>query len=207
MKTLLLVDIQNDFCSNGNLAVKQGEMVVPVANLVIEHFELVVASQDWHPSDHLSFASQHTSKTVGEIIDLAGIQQVLWPDHCVQNSFGAELRADLNQKKITKIFQKGYHKNVDSYSSFYDMNRKFSTGLTAWLKEKSVQSLFVLGLATDYCVKFSVLDALQDGFQVWVVKDGCRAVNLNKGDEEKALMEMEQAGARIIFSYEIQKYL
>ena len=141
MKTLLLVDIQNDFCSNGNLAVKNGEMVVSVANLVIEHFELVVASQDWHPSDHLSFASQHTSKTVGEIIDLAGIQQVLWPDHCVQNSFGAELRADLNQKKITKIFQKGYHKNVDSYSSFYDMNRKFSTGLTAWLKERSVQSL------------------------------------------------------------------
>ena len=104
------------------------------------------------------------------------------------------------------IFNKE-HKNVDSYSSFYDMNRKFSTGLTAWLKERSVQSLFVLGLATDYCVKFSVLDALQDGFQVFVVKDGCRAVNLNKGDEEKALMEMEQAGARIIFSYEIQKYL
>ena len=155
MKTLLLVDIQNDFCSNGNLAVKNGEMVVSVANLVIEHFELVVASQDWHPSDHLSFASQHTSKTVGEIIDLAGIQQVLWPDHCVQNSFGAELRADLNQKKITKIFQKGYHKNVDSYSSFYDMNRKFSTGLTAWLKERSVQSLFVLGLAM-IIFKFSV---------------------------------------------------
>ncbi len=197
MNALLLVDIQNDFCINGNLAVKDGEMVVPVANQMMEHFELVVASQDWHPRNHLSFASQHSGKKVGDVIDLEGTQQVLWQDHCVQNSFGAELRGDLNQKKIAKTFQKGYHKNVDSYSSFYDMNRKFSTGLSEWLKEESVCSLFVLGLATDYCVKFSVLDALQDAFQVCVISDGCRAVNLDSIDEEKALAEMQKAGADI----------
>ena len=158
-------------------------------------------------SNHLSFASQHSGKEVGDMIELEGIQQILWPDHCVQKSFGAELRADLNQEEITKIFQKGYHKNIDSYSSFYDMNLKFSTGLTSWLQEKSVRSLFVLGLATDYCVKFSVLDALKDGFQVFVVKDGCRAVNLDERDEEKAISRMSEAGAEIIFSQKIQEYL
>ena len=125
----------------------------------------------------------------------------------MQGSFGAELRVDLNQSRIVKIFQKGYYRTVDSYSSFYDMNRKFSTGLTAWLQERSVRSLFVLGLATDYCVKFSVLDALQDGFQVFVIKDGCRAVNLNERDEAKALAEIRQKKAKIIFSQNIQEYL
>ena len=207
MKTLLLVDIQNDFCTGGKLSVERGEMVVPIANQLMNQFELVVASQDWHPHNHLSFASQHPGKKVGDTIELEGIQQVLWPDHCVQGSFGAELRVDLNQSRIVKIFQKGYYRTVDSYSSFYDMNRKFSTGLTAWLQERSVRSLFVLGLATDYCVKFSVLDALQDGFQVFVIKDGCRAVNLNERDEAKALAEIRQKKAKIIFSQNIQEYL
>ena len=115
MKALLLVDIQNDFCTNGKLAVKQGEIVVPIANKLMNQFELVVASQDWHPHNHLSFASQHSGKEVGDMIELEGIQQILWPDHCVQKSFGAELRADLNQEEITKIFQKGYHKNINSF--------------------------------------------------------------------------------------------
>lgn len=195
---LLLVDIQNDFILGGALAVTDGDAVVPVANQLISCFDLVVASQDFHPKDHRSFASQHPGKNPGDVIDLGGISQVLWPDHCVMDTAGAEFVPDLNVGGITRIFQKGMHKEVDSYSSFFDNDKRYDTGLNSYLKSKNVDALYVVGLATDYCVKFSVMDALNLGFKTTVVPEGVRGVDLNEGDSQKALDEMKDVGAVIV---------
>jgi len=198
MRALVLVDLQYDFLPGGALAVTRGDEVIAVARRVMPRFQTVVATQDWHPRDHGSFAANHPGKQPGEMIELAGMQQVLWPVHCVQNTRGAELHESLEPLAITHVFQKGPDRNIDSYSGFADNGHRKSTGLAEWLKKRMVAQLYVLGLATDYCVKATVLDACELGFDVWVVEDGCRAVELAPGDSDKALSEMRRAGATII---------
>ena len=205
MKTLILVDIQNDFCPGGALAVSEGNAVVTIANQLMPKFELVVATQDWHPVNHKSFASQNEDLTIGDVFELNGLPQIVWPDHCVQNTHGSEFVADLNRDLITKAFPKGTDPEVDSYSGFFDNDHRGATGLAAYLKDKNVTEVFVMGLATDYCVKFTALDAVQLGFKTKLVLDGCRGVELNAGDIEKAIEEMKHAGVEIVRSTEIEK--
>lgn len=204
-RALIVVDVQNDFCPGGALAVPDGDAVVPVINRLMEsgRFDLVVATQDWHPADHLSFASQHAGKSVGEVVDLNGSPQVLWPDHCVQSTRGAELRVDLNKDKIDRVFRKGEARAVDSYSGFYDNDHQSSTSLGEYLKEQGVGEVFVCGLATDYCVKFTALDALRLGFKTFLIEDASRGVNLEAGDDLRALEEVRASGAEIVRSTQL----
>jgi nicotinamidase/pyrazinamidase len=199
-RALVLVDLQYDFMPGGALAVAHGDETVPVAAKLMKQFDVVVATQDWHPRDHKSFAANNPGKQVGELGELGGLPQVMWPVHCVQGSRGADLHDGLNRVKITAVFRKGIDPGVDSYSGFYDNGHVKATGLGDWLKQKKVDRLYVVGLATDYCVKFTVLDARQLGFDVWLVEDGCRAVNLQQGDGDSAIAEMRAAGATIITS-------
>ena len=198
MKALILVDLQNDFCLGGALAVNEGNKVIPIANQLMDKFDLVIATQDWHPADHGSFAANHLWHYPGEVIDLNGLQQVLWPIHCVNASFGAEFHKDLKTEKITTIFQKGTDKGIDSYSGFFDNGHRKSTGLGDYLKEKEVTEVYVMGLATDYCVKFTALDAIELGFNTYLIVEGSRGVNLQEGDVEKAIEEMKGKGVRLI---------
>ncbi len=203
MKALILVDIQNDFLPVGALAVPNGDQVIPVANAVQSKFDLVVASRDWHPRNHGSFAANHPGKKPGESIVLNGLDQILWPVHCVQNDKGAEIADKLNVGRVERYFMKGTHPEVDSYSAFFDNARKCDTGLGTYLKEKGVTEVYLLGLATDYCVKFSALDAQSLGFKTFLIEDGCRGVNLQPGDSEKALAEMKAAGVNLISSQKL----
>ncbi len=152
MKTLILIDIQNDFLPGGALAVPSGDHVIPVINRLQPQFELVVATQDWHPPDHGSFAANHPGRQVGDVIDLDGLQQILWPVHCVQNTHGAELAADLNTARVAKVFRKGTDSRIDSYSGFFDNGHRKTTGLGEFLKQQAVDEVYIAGLATDYCV-------------------------------------------------------
>ncbi len=197
MNALLIIDVQNDFCPGGALAVPEGDKVVPVINQLQEHFDLVVATQDWHPAGHKSFASSH-GKQPGEVIDLNGLEQILWPDHCVQGTPGAKFTDTLKLGKVDRIFQKGTDPDIDSYSGFYDNGRRKATGLAAYLKEKKVKTVYVAGLATDYCVKYTCLDAVKEGFETVLVKDACRGVNLREGDTEAAVAAMKQAGVLVL---------
>jgi len=202
MKALILVDIQNDFCPGGHLEVPEGDQVVPIANALMDHFDLVVATQDWHPADHGSFAANHPWRKPGQVIDLNGLPQVLWPIHCVQESFGAEFVQSLQTDKIGKVFVKGTDPGIDSYSGFYDNGHRKATGLGDYLKEKGVETVYVMGLATDYCVKFTALDAVASGFKTWLIEDGCRGVNLAAGDVEKAIADMRSGGVEVTNSGE-----
>jgi nicotinamidase/pyrazinamidase len=186
MRALILVDLQYDFCPGGALAVAHGDETIAVANRLLPHFSTVAATQDWHPADHESFAPRHPGKQPGELIELAGVPQVLWPPHCVQGSRGAELHAGLLRDKITEVFPKGTDRTIDSYSGFFDNARRKPTGLADWLHERWITRLYVMGLATDYCVKATALDARDLGFETWVIEDGCRAVELAPGDGERA---------------------
>lgn len=198
MKTLLLVDIQNDFIPGGALAVHQGDEIIPLVNEIIHYpFDLVVATKDWHPPDHGSFASNH-GKRPGEHIKLAGLDQILWPNHCVQGTWGSELAPGWDRTEIDKIVYKGTDALIDSYSTFFDNGHRKSTGLEIYLREKGVKEIFIVGLATDYCVKYSVLDALQLGFQPFVIADACRGVNLNPQDTQEALFLMRKGGATLL---------
>jgi nicotinamidase/pyrazinamidase len=204
MKALNITDIQNDFCPGGALPVPHGDEIIPVVNALEDHFELVVATQDWHPEDHLSFARNHPGKKPGDVIMLGGLEQILWPDHCVQHSFGAEFKAGLRRDKIARIFQKGTDKFIDSYSGFFDNGHRKSTGLGDYLKKEGVDEIYFVGLATDYCVKYSALDAVRLGFKTFVILDGCRGINLKEGDLDRAVEEMKNAGIRILQSEEIK---
>lgn len=199
-RALILVDIQNDFVPGGALPVPNGNDVVPVANRLMPHFDLVVATQDWHPPDHVSFADNHAGRKVGDVIRVNGTEQVLWPVHCVQETKGAELVAELDTARIQRTFHKGTDSRVDSYSGFYDNNRVHSTGLAKFLKDAGVSDVCILGLATDVCVKFTALDARRLGFKTCVVADGCRGIDLQPGDVDRAFEEMRQAGATIVQS-------
>lgn len=201
-QALILVDIQNDFCPRngdrpaGALAVPDGDKVVAVANDVMKNFNIVIATQDWHPPGHGSFASAH-GKPVLSVGELGGLPQVLWPDHCIQGTRGAEFHPDLNLHGVT-IFRKGTDPAIDSYSGFYDNGYRRDTGLTAYLKALSVNTVYVMGLATDYCVKATALDAVRDGFEVKLIKSGCRGVNVRPTDVDDAIAEMEAAGVEVV---------
>lgn len=203
MKALIIVDVQYDFLPGGALGVDDGDSIIPVINQLQEHFDFIVATQDWHPVKHGSFAANHKDKKVGEYVELYGIQQILWPVHCVQNSRGAEFHDLLNKNRWAKIFQKGTELNIDSYSGFFDNNHKNDTGLAKYLKKHQISKVYIVGLATDYCVKFSVLDALKEGFKTYLIKDATKPVNLKSTDFDDAIDEMKAAGAAVLISSEI----
>ncbi len=203
MRALILVDIQNDFLPGGALAVAEGDQVVPVANALVARFDLVVATQDWHPADHASFAANHDGRSPGEVIDLDGLQQVLWPVHCVQGSAGASFASGLDVAAIDAVFRKGVDARVDSYSGFFDNGRRHATGLAAWLHARDVDAVCVLGLATDYCVRFTALDAARAGFVTTLVEDGCRGVGLGPTDVADALAELRAAGVAVVDSADL----
>jgi len=205
MKSLVIADIQNDFCPGGALAVPEGDRVIPVVNRLQPHFELVVALQDWHPPNHGSFAASHEGRTPGDVIELDGLEQVLWPVHCVQNTFGAAFHRDLDQARFARVFQKGTDPNIDSYSGFFDNGHRKATGLGDYLKEQRVSDVYVCGLATDYCVKLTALDALSLGFATYLIEDACRGVNLKPDDVLQAIEQMRRQGVRAIKSSEILK--
>jgi nicotinamidase/pyrazinamidase len=200
MNALIVTDIQNDFLPGGALAVSQGDEVIPIANRLQPKFDLVVATQDWHPADHGSFASNHAGKRVGETIDLNGLPQILWPVHCVQGTRGAKFSEELSTSRIQRIFQKGLDAGIDSYSAFFDNARRKDTGLGGYLWREGVEQVYILGLTTDYCVKFTALDAVSLGFDAYVILDGCRGVNLRPGDVDRAVAEMRQSGVSFVRS-------
>lgn len=204
-KALILVDLQNDFCRGGSLAVPDGDAVMPLANQLQSQFDLVIATQDWHPRDHTSFACNHPGSRVGDVINIEGVQQILWPAHCVQGSSGAAFHSDFNTEHVSKIFQKGVDKKIDSYSAFYDNAHLRTTGLGDYLAAQNVEDVYIMGLATDYCVKYSALDARKLGFNVHVIVDACRGVELNAGDVERSLDEMQSAGVKLVFVKDILK--
>ena len=204
MRALILVDIQNDFLPGGALAVPDGDAVVPVANRVQPRFDLVLATQDWHPANHGSFAANHANRRPGETIDLAGLPQILWPVHCVQGTPGAEFAPGLDFSPVRRVFPKGTNPSVDSYSGFFDNGRRQATGLADYLRDQHVNEVYILGLATDYCVKWTALDARELGFETYLITDGCRGVNLAPEDSARALGEMRAAVVHLLESKELK---
>lgn len=171
--------------------------MVPVANRIIPEYDVVVATQDWHPADHQSFASQHEGRSVGEVVTVDGMDQILWPDHCVQESQGAEFAAGLNMEGVDHVIQKGTDRMIDSYSGFFDNGHRKATGLGDYLGRRGVTAVDVLGLATDYCVKFTALDAVELGFETRLVVEGVRGVELTPGDCENAIADMQRQGVKL----------
>jgi nicotinamidase/pyrazinamidase len=200
---LIIVDVQNDFIPGGALAVGEGDQVVPVINALQNKFKHVIATQDFHPADHGSFAANHSGKKPGDFIDLGGLNQILWPVHCVQGSSGADFHPKLNRSQWMAVFQKGKNPEVDSYSGFFDNARRGDTGLGDYLKSKGVNQVFVCGLALDYCVKFTALDAQSLGFETFLIEDATRAVNLKTEDGDLAIAEMKTAGIVVVISKEL----
>lgn len=198
MKTLLIIDVQNDFMPGGTLAVPGGDNIVPVINSMQHKFDLVIASQDWHPKDHVSFASNHEGKSAFDAIEIHGKSQTLWPDHCVQETEGAKFHPDLNTQKWEAIFRKGTDKAIDSYSAFYDNDHLKSTGLTGYLKEKGVSQLYLCGLAADICVYFSIYDAFKEGFACFFIEDASTPLDAKKFQVIKK--KMKNMGIQIISS-------
>ena len=199
-KALILVDLQNDFMPTGALPVPKGDEIIPLANALQAYFEHIIATQDWHPKNHGSFAANYSGLVAGDRIELAGLSQILWPVHCVQETVGAELVAALRQDRLTKVVQKGSASDIDSYSGFFDNGHRKSTGLADYLSMKQVSDIYIMGLALDYCVKYTVLDACQLGFKTFLIEDGCRGVNLKSEDSTMAIKEMQAAGAYIVQS-------
>jgi len=203
MKALIVVDIQHDFLPGGALAVSEGDEIIPLVNELMDKFDLIVATQDWHPAGHGSFASNHQGKKPGDMIVLNGLDQILWPDHCIQESHGAKFSKVLDFDRFNKVFQKGTDKGIDSYSGFFDNGKMKDTGMNQYLREHGVDEVFVVGLATDYCVKFTAIDAAELKFTTHVIADATRAVNLQPGDFARALKEMQQKGINIIDAEEL----
>ncbi len=199
---LLVIDVQNCFLPGGSLAVKEGEQVVPVINKISKAFANVVMTQDWHTPGHVSFASVHSGKKPFETVDLPYGKQVLWPDHCVQGTEGASLSKDLAIPHAELIIRKGFHKNVDSYSAFLEADGKTSTGLAGYLKSRKIKRVFVAGLATDFCVAWTALDARKAGLETYVVEDACRGID-TQGSLAKAWADMAAAGVKRIKSDDI----
>jgi nicotinamidase/pyrazinamidase len=176
---LLVVDLQNDFCPGGRLAVPNGHEVLPIINRMAGRFEHVVLTQDWHPPGHQSFASSHRGKKPYETIEVSYGPQILWPDHCVQGTAGAELHGDLTVAHAQLVLRKGYHREIDSYSAFYENDRKTHTGLAGYLRERGLTRVFLAGLAFDFCVRYSSEDARREGFEVVVIEDACRGIDVD----------------------------
>lgn len=202
-KALIVVDVQNDFMPEGALSVPDSDRIIPLINKLIPEFEFIVATKDWHPGNHGSFASNHSGKKVGDIVDLAGIKQFLWPEHCIQNTKGSEFYEELNISGINAVFEKGTNPMVDSYSGFFDNGRKQSTGLDDYLKKYGIKQVYIVGVATDYCVKFTALDAVVLGYETFLIVDGCSGVNINIGDVDNAIDEMRKYNVKCTTSSEI----
>ena len=205
MHALILVDIQNDFVPGGALAVPAGNEIIPLVNGLQNSFDLVIATQDWHPQNHKSFASAHNNKRPFEKIILHGLDQVLWPDHCIQGTVGAQLHNKLNTDKVEAIFRKGMDPEIDSYSGFYDNGYKKNTGLAGYLRERKVQKVFVCGLAGDYCVFFTAKDALRENFETYIIEDATRPID--RDGFIKAKDEILASGGQIITSNNLHRYL
>lgn len=201
---LLVVDVQNDFCPGGALAVPDGDAVVPVINRISRTFPIVVATQDWHPRGHISFASRHEGKNPFEVIEIQGTEQVLWPDHCVEGTPGADFHPRLDDTAVRFVLRKGMNREMDSYSAFVENDRRTTTGLAGLLRELGVERIFVSGLATDVCVRATALDGLGAGFQVALLEDACRPVDVPPGNLAGALRQMLDAGVRIFLTDELQ---
>jgi nicotinamidase/pyrazinamidase len=199
---LIVIDVQNCFLPGGSLAVKEGDQVIPVINRLAKGFANVVMTQDWHTAGHVSFASVHAGKKPFETIDLPYGKQVLWPDHCVQGTDGAGLSKDLSIPQAALVIRKGYHKDVDSYSAFTEADGKTTTGLAAYLKARKLQRLFFAGLATDFCVAWSAMDARKAGFEAYVIEDACRGID-TQGSLAKAWADMAKAGVKRVQSSDI----
>ncbi|HET8865279.1 MAG TPA: bifunctional nicotinamidase/pyrazinamidase [Gracilimonas sp.] len=202
MKALLIVDVQNDFCPNGALAVPGGDQVIKPINNLMDSFDCIVQTQDWHPQDHLSFASNHSDKEPFSTTEMEYGEQVLWPDHCVQGTKGAEFHNDLRTQPSQLIVRKGFRKHIDSYSAFFENDQETVTGLHGYLQERNIDELVVTGLATDFCVKWTVLDALKLGYKVTLAEDAVRGIDMD-GSVEKAIKEMKEAGVTLRNSNEI----
>ena len=201
MKALLLVDIQIDFIPGGSLAVPDGNEIILVVNNLQQQFDVVAATQDWHPGKHKSFASNHKEKKAFDIIQLNGLEQVLWPDHCVQGTKGAEFSKELNMNNVEAIFRKGTDPEIDSYSGFYDNGHRKTTGLADYLKGIQATEVYVVGLAGDYCVYYTAKDALAEGFMTFIIEDAVRAINVE--GFKKAKEDILSKGGKIINSSEI----
>jgi nicotinamidase/pyrazinamidase len=202
-QALIIVDLQPDFLPGGPLGVNDGEQIIPIVLDLMPHFDLVVATQDWHPRDHGSFAANHPGRSPGELIELDGLTQILWPVHCVQDTAGAQLVPALRVRELAAVFRKGTDRSIDSYSGFFDNGKRKSTGLGEWLRERGVTAVSVCGLALDYCVKFTSLDALELGFETTLIRDATRAVDLAPGDGERALAEIRARGGKVVDSSSI----
>jgi nicotinamidase/pyrazinamidase len=198
----VIVDLQNDFCPGGALEVPNGDEVVPVINRLSQQFDVVLQTQDWHPRGHSSFASSHNGKEPFETIEMPYGEQTLWPDHCVQGTKGADFHPDLDTEKTQLIIRKGFRTEIDSYSAFYENDDETTTGLAGYLRERNIDTLYAVGLATDFCVKWSVLDGLKEDFNVFVIEDAIRGIDI-EGSVEQAWNEMEDAGAKRITSSEL----
>lgn len=201
MKTLIIVDAQNDFMPGGALEVRQGDLIVPVINRIQEKFDLIVATQDWHPPSHKSFAVNHPDKEEFETIELFGLKQKLWPPHCIQGTPGADFHPELETHAVEAIFRKGMEEHIDSYSGFYDNGHKKSTGLAGHLKEKGAKELYFCGLAADICVYFTLLDALREGFEAFLIEDA--AIPLDQDYYSEIKRQIKEKGGKIISSEEI----
>lgn len=199
---LLVIDVQNDFCSGGALAVPEGEAVVPVINTLAGHFADIALTQDWHPAGHSSFASSHAGRNPFETVELDYGTQVLWPDHCVQATPGAAFHADLDLPRAELIVRKGFRQAIDSYSAFFENDQTTPTGLTGYLRDRGLQRVFLCGLATDFCVQYSALDARRQGFEAVLVEDACRAIDLD-GSLAAACQAMAEAGVVSVSAAEI----
>ncbi len=194
---LIIIDLQNDFCPKGALPVPHGDEIISYINEIMPSFHKVVATQDWHPENHISFAETH-KKNIGEEIEINGIKQILWPKHCIQGSYGAELHKDLNKNGIDLILRKGTSQNIDSYSAFLENDKKTETGLHYWLKGLEIQKIYLCGLALDYCVYYSAYDAVKFGFEVYVILSATKGVDVPKGNINKVLSHMKSLGVKII---------
>ena len=206
MKALLMIDIQNDFLPGGSLEVAYGDQIIPVVNQMQELFDVIIATQDWHPREHVSFASNHSGKNPGEMVKVGGIEQVLWPDHCIQETTGAEIAQEIHMEKVINVIRKGTDPIIDSYSGFYDNRKQRATGLHRFLRGLGINFLVLTGLAADVCVKYTAMDALQLGYEVFLVEDATKAVGGEKALRE-TIRELKSKGVRVLRSQEMKDLL
>ena len=205
MNAFIIVDIQNDFIPGGPLAVPGGNEIIPIVNELQQSFSLVVATQDWHPKGHKSFASSHPGKNTFEKISLHGLDQVLWPDHCIQGTDGAEFHKDLDLTRVEAIFRKGMDPDIDSYSGFYDNGYRKTTGLAGYLRERKVRKVYVAGLASDYCVFYTAKDAIKENFETYIIEDASRPIGVD--GFERAKDEILASGGQIISTKDFHRHL
>ena len=196
MKALIIIDVQNDFLPGGSLEVKDGDKIITLINKIMDNYGHIIATKDWHPLNHVSFASNHPGKNIGDVVKVNNLDQILWPEHCIQKSKGSDFPLNLDFKAINKIIYKGTNSQIDSYSGFYDNGKIRSTGLSNYLKVNNVTSIDYVGLVTEYCVKFTVFDSIEEGFKSRVILKGIQVINLE--ESKKALKEMKSKGIDLL---------